>query len=529
MRVIKSNKRREILLFPPSLEEMIDEDNVVRLIDVFVDHLDIESHGFKINHKNKHDAGAPQYAPSDLLKIYLYGYINRTRSSRQLERCCQINIEMMWLVNGLTPGYVTIANFRKNNPKPLKEVFRTYNRFLNSQGLFGKETAAVDGSKFSAQNARSNNFSDGSIERHLKYIDKKTEEYLELLNRSDQTENQEKSPAQIKERLEQLTERKIKYGKLQSQLDKVKEEGQKQISTVDPDARLFTSVGSKGVVGYNVQSVVDAKHCLIVENKVTNTGDQNALYEMVCMAKDVLGVEHIEALADSGYDTGEELKKCAEGNIVAYVSPRRQSGSKKDGFSKDKFTYDKDNDSYICPENHVLSTNGKYYTKKRKGKKDSRFKEYKLGFNKCNICEFKEKCAGKRLDRKQGRVIERHEFADYTEANQKRVKQNKDYYRRRQAIVEHPFGTIKRQWGYGYTLLKGKEKVGGEFDLICLSYNIRRSVSILGVKELIRALHALKDGFSNFIEPFLSNYKSMGARKMKIVDFRNINESARCA
>lgn len=325
-RIKTGNLRRELLGTLPSLEEMVSEESIVRLIDVFVDQLDIESHGFKINHKNIDAAGAPQYAPSDLLKIYLYGYVNRTRSSRQLERCCKINIEMMWLINGLTPGYVSIANFRKNNSKPLKQVFRTYNRFLNSQGLFGKKTVAVDGSKFRAQNAKSNNFNDNLVERRLKYIDRKTAEYLALLEQSDEAKNQEKSSAEINERLEQLAERKIKYGKLKSQLDEVKKEGQKQISTVDPDARLFTSVGSKGVIAYNVQSVVDAEHCLIVENDVTNTGDQNALYEMVCMAKDVLGVEHIEALADSGYDTGEELMKCAKGNIVAYVSPRRQSG-----------------------------------------------------------------------------------------------------------------------------------------------------------------------------------------------------------
>ena len=207
MRVKKSNKRREILLFPPSLEEMIGEDNIARLIDAFVDHLDIESHGFEIRSKNKHEAGAPQYAPSDLLKIYLYGYINRTRSSRRLERCCQINIEMMWLINGLTPGYVTIANFRKNNSKAFKQVFRTYNRFLNDQDVFGKKTIGVDSSKFRAQNSKKNNFNEATIERHQKYIDKKTEEYLALLDQTDQKENQEQSSTQIKEKLVQLSEK----------------------------------------------------------------------------------------------------------------------------------------------------------------------------------------------------------------------------------------------------------------------------------------------------------------------------------
>jgi transposase len=480
MRLKKSNKRREILLFPPRLEEMIGEDNIVRLIDAFVDHLDIESHGFEIRSKNKHEAGAPQYAPSDLLKIYLYGYINRTRSSRRLERCCQINIEMMWLINGLTPGYVTIANFRKNNSKAFKQVFRTYNRFLNGQDVFGKKTIGVDSSKFRAQNSKKNNFNEATIERHQKYIDKKTEEYLALLDQTDQKENQEQSSTQIKEKLDQLCERKNKYNKLKTQLDEVTDAGEKQISTIDPDARLLTSLASKGIVGYNLQSVVDDKNYLIVDNEVTNATDQNALHKMASNAKDLLQVDHIEVLADSGYNTGEELMKCTKDNITTYVAPRIQAASQKNSeFRKDKFAYNKNSDTYTCPQDNILQTNGKWYTKKRKGKKDSKFKEYKLEYSKCNDCKFKNECAGKRLNRKQGRVIERYEFEDYTEDNLQRVKENKEYYRRRQAIVEHPFGTIKRQWGYTYTLLKGKEKVGGEFDLICLSYNIRRSVSIL--------------------------------------------------
>ena len=493
MRIKKSNKRREILLFPPSLEEVISEESTVRLIDAFVDSLDMESHGFEIFHKSKHEAGAPQYAPSDLLKIYLYGYINRTRSSRQLERCCQINIEMMWLINGLTPGHVTIANFRKNNPKGLKQVFRTYNSFLQNEGLFGKKTVAIDSSKFRAQNSKRNNFNDASLQRHQNYIDKKVEEYLGLLDQTDGEENQQQSITQIKAKLEQLAERKSKYNELKEKLNEAKKDGDKQISIIDADARLLTSLGSKGQVVYNIQSAVDDENYLIVHNEVTNTGDQNALHKIAASAKSGLQVDQLDTLADTGYDTGEELKKCSQDNITTYVAPRTQAGTKgNDKFKKDKFTYDQDTNSYLCPQGNVMKTNDKWYTKNRKGRKDSKFKEYKLAYSICNNCKFKGDCAGTRLNRKQGRVIERYEYADYTEANQQRVKQNKNYYRRRQAIVEHPFGTIKRQWGYTYTLLKGKEKVGGEFDLICLSYNIRRSVSLLGVKYLIASLKSQK-------------------------------------
>ncbi len=489
MRVITMNKRKEMLLFPPSLDEKIASDNIVRLIDAFVDSLDMKSLDIIIRHKNRSDPGAPEYHPAGLLKIYIYGYLNRTRSSRQLEQCCKINIEMMWLVNGLTPGHVTIANFRKNNPKALKQVFRAYNRFLQGEDLFGKETIAVDGAKIRAQNSKKNNFSDKSIERHQTYIDEKTEEYLALLEQTDEQTNELISKKEISEKLEQLSKRKGHYNNLQAQLNKAKEQGQKQISTIDQDARLFTSLGNKGEVAFNLQSAVDAKHKLIVHNEITNKIDTNALYEVASEAKHLLQADHIDVLADTGYDTGEELKRCAEDNITTFVAPRTQNaGSKSNGFAKSDFKYDKQTDTYTCPEGEILKTNSKVYTKERKGRKNAPFKEYKAEYTICESCVNKEQCAAKRLNRKQGRVIERYLTADYTEANQQRINKNKDYYRQRQSIVEHPFGTMKRQWGYSYTLLKGLEKVGGEFDIICLCYNMRRSVSILGVKELIERL-----------------------------------------
>ena len=494
MRAKSGSQRREILLFPPSLEDVIQENAIVRLIDAFVNSLDLESHGFEVKHKKSHLAGAPQYAPSDLLKIYLYGYINRTRSSRQLQRCCKINIEMIWLLNGLSPGHVTIANFRKNNATGLKEVFRSYNNFLLEQDLFGKKSIAVDSAQFSAQNSRRNNFNDRSLERMQKHIDQKSEEYLKLLDQTDQDDCLEISTDEIKVKLQHLELRKESCQRLKAQLARAKEGGDKQISTVDSDAKLLIKGRDKGQVCYNIQSTVDDKNCLIIHNEVTNVGDQNALYSNASMAKEELKVTHIDVLADSGYDTGEELKKCVQdGGITTYVSPRTQVvNNKNQKFGKCNFIFDLESDSYLCPQGHKLISNGRWYTKLRKGKKDARFKEYKLDYQTCNACAFKLECAGKRLNRKQSRVIERGEYADYTEANQKRIMHNKNYYRRRQAIVEHPFGTIKRQWGYTYTLLKGKEKVAGEFDLICLCYNIRRSVSLIGVKSLIFKLRTKK-------------------------------------
>jgi transposase len=214
MRVKTMNKRKERLLFPASLDEKITSDNIVRLIDAFVDSLDIESLDFVIRHKSKSAPGAPEYHPADLLKIYIYGYINRTRSSRQLEQCCKVNIEMMWLFNGLSPGHVTISNFRKNNPSSLKQVFRVYNRFSQGEDLFGSETVAVDGAKIRAQNSKKNNFSDKSIERHQTYLDNKTDEYLALLNHSDEQAIDLVSRDKVTNRLEELAKRKDDYNNL---------------------------------------------------------------------------------------------------------------------------------------------------------------------------------------------------------------------------------------------------------------------------------------------------------------------------
>jgi len=501
MRVKIMNKRKEILLFPASLDEKIASDNIARLIDAFVDSLDMESLGIIIRHKNKSDPGAPEYHPADLLKVYIYGYINRTRSSRQLEQCCKINIEMMWLVNGLSPGHVTIANFRKNNHKALKQVFRSYNRFLQGEDLFGKETIALDGAKIRAQNSKKNNFSDKNIERNQTYIDKKTEEYLSLLDQTDEQKNDLISTNEISKKLEQLTIRKDHYNNLQAQLNKAKEQGEKQISTIDKDARIFTLLGSKSEVAFNLQSVVDSKHKLILHNEITNRTDSNSLYRMASQAKQLLGVDQINVLADAGYDTGEELMKCAKDSITTFVAPRIQkAGLKGYGFAKSDFKYDKQTDSYTCPQGEILKTNSKVYPNKRAGKKAAPFKEYKAEYTICNSCVDKNQCADKRLNRKQGRVIQRYLTADYKEANQQRISKNRNYYRQRQSTVEHPFGTIKRQWGYSYTLLKGLEKVGGEFDIICLCYNMRRSVSILGVKELIKRLKTNFFGICKIIE-----------------------------
>lgn len=500
LRTKNGKNREEILLFPRSLEEFIGTDNIVRLVDVFIDLLSLEDLGFVIKPKKKHEPGAPSYACKDLLKIYLYGYLNRITSSRQLEKMCQVNIEVMWLINGLKPGHVTINSFRRENAQGLKKVFRSYNRFLDAQELFGKETIAVDGAKFRAQNAKRNNHSDRSLKIKESYLEKKYEEYLALLDKTDKEYNGQPSNYDIEKRLEELTNRKRKCEKLKDDLAVAKERGESQISTIDPDARKMR-VPNHGVdICLNVQSAVDDKHCLVADFEVTNKDDKNALSHIATQVKNIYKVDKLNVLADAGYYTASEIKKCADAEIQTYVSPHKP---KTGPYSKEAFIYNAQNDTYTCPNGKLLTTNGKW---KKRTAKPHRFKTYSNQISICEKCPFVNDCISKkRLKSRHAKTIDRREYEDYVDANNKRVRENKDYYRKRAQIVEHPFGTIKRNWGYTYTRLRGLEKIGGEFSLIFLCYNIRRSVSILGVERLIKLLKAIKTDFLAFFSRLLGS------------------------
>ena len=513
MRTKNGKSREEILLFPPSLEQFVGADNIVRLIDAFVDVLNLKDFGFIMNPKKKHEPGAPSYACGDLLKIYLYGYLNRTTSSRQLEKMCQVNVEVMWLINGLQPRHMTINNFRKENPKGLKEVFRAYNRFLDTQQLYGKETIAVDGSKFRGQNARKNSHNERSLKQKEAYLEKQYEEYFALLDKSDKEDSTIQSKNELEQYLAHLDSRKQKCEKLKIDLAKAKEKGDLQISTTDPDVRKM-KVPNYGVdMCVNVQSAVDDKHCLIAGFEVTSKDDKNALSQVAIQVKKEFKVDKLTALADAGYYTASELKKCADEQIETYVSPlTRKTGP----YSKEAFIYNPQDDTYTCPNGKLLTTNGKWLKRKAK---PHRFKSYTGQIGVCEKCPFVKECISKaRLKSRHAKKIDRREFESYVEANDKRVKENKDYYRKRAQIVEHPFGTIKRNWGYTYCRLRGLEKIEGEFSLIFLCYNLRRTVSILGVKELIVLLKAMKKDFFNFIFWFMAIYSGQIVRKIENIE-----------
>ena len=487
--------RNQTQLF--ALESLVGKQSTVRIIDALVDLLDINALGFKIKGKVKN--GRPAFPASILLKLLYYGYWNRVRSSRRLAREAQTNIEAMWLCNGLQPGYKTIAEFRKQNVKALEKSFYQLNKFLKAQGLFNEEIVAVDGSKFRAQNSKKNNYNKKKVDQHLEYIARETKKYLDELDQIDQveeaTEIELEQSREVSDKLDQLKQRKDKYTELSTQVEAAREEGQTQISTSDKDARALPKKMNIIEVSYNVLTAVEADNKLITNYKVDNKLDTYALSGMAQDARKVMEKqegEPLTVLADKGFDTGVELKKCSENDIITLVAPKNRASSLKNkAFNKNAFTYDEELDCYICPRQQHLKTNGTWYNKNNgKYRQSYRVQHYKLPFAVCNACPDKLECAGAKLKNRHGQVIERNEYEPYIEDNVERVKLNPELYRQRQSIVEHPYGTIKRAWGYDYTLLKGIEKVAGEFATIFTIYNLRRVMSILGIEELIKRLKA---------------------------------------
>ena len=507
MAQIHGQSRQQIQLI--CWEQFIDSEHPVRVVDLFVDILDLAKLGYRIKGKSKE--GRPAYQAKTLLKLYLYGYLNRIRSSRQLEKAAQRNIELFWLLHQVQPGYKTIADFRKDNPKALLRTFKTFNNFLKGEDLLQTDVVAIDGTKIAAQNSKKNNYNEKKIKQHLDYNNRKIEQYLQEMEALDQEEQaEEEALVEVAEKLDHYTAQKAKYEQLDKQLQAVRTNHQAQLSTVDPDARALPKKMNIVEMSYNVQTAVEGQDKLITNFEITNENDTYALSSVAIEAKKVLEKDHLKVLADKGYDTGHELKICSANNIETYVSPRRHRYAKKDPeFTKDKFIYDASTHSYTCPQDKQLLTNGTWYDKYKNKDKQHRksylFQRFSAPFATCKSCPFKEKCVGQtNLKRSKGRQIERSEYEEEMEANRERVQLNKDFYRTRQQIVEHPFGTIKRAWGFHYTLLRTIPKVEGELALIFTCYNLRRSMSIFGLKSLIERLEAVVCPFFADLGLFLS-------------------------
>jgi transposase len=458
-------------------ESCVGLDSWARMVDLFVEMLPLESLGFKDVLSTE---GRPPFHSSDMLKLYLYGYKNQLRSSRKLAHACKVNLEVIWLLKGLNPSARKIAYFRKDNPKAFKQAFRYFVVLLKEMNLIDGETIAIDSFKIRAQNSLKNNFNQKKIDRHINYIDAKIQEYQNQLEQEDLADKEE-----IKRKIDYQNTKKNNYRNIEKQLA---QSGQTQISLTDPDARSVVLHRNIINVGYCVQAGCDSKHNLFINNDTGTVNDTNSLSPMALDAKSLLGLETMNVLTDKGYTTGKHIDICTKNDIITFSSPKAHSSQKNGLFDMQLFNYNKENDCYTCPANQVLKTNGTIYNKN-----NHKVKHYK-NRQACKICELREQCT----KNKNGRFIERSIYQEALEENKKRVESNAEYYRLRQQITEHQFGTLKRQWGFTYTLIKGKENVLTEVNIMMICYNLRRLISILGIKELKNRLKSLVLTFLTF-------------------------------
>jgi len=481
MKFIQGHNRTQIHLFPVSLDQSIDPDNEVRIIDLFVDSLSVKDYGFRTDFVEN---GRPAYHPTDLLKLFIYGYMNKVRSTRDLEKECHRNIEVMWLLKCLKPDHNTISNFRQDNEKPIRKVFRATVQIAKHFDLIGGKLIAGDSTKLRAQNSKKNNYNQAKIDRHIAYIDNKLDEYTRALAESD-----EDNRKIIQEEIKKQQERKAAYKDLEK---KLKESGQPQISLSDPESRQIMVRNNITEVSYNVQSTVDAKNNIPIDYKVTNENDSKAMGNMVQRAKSILRTNEFTVLYDKGFHTGSELKTAQDlgvETIVAIPALPSTSQAPNHEYNSEYFIYDKEADTYTCPKREVLRTNGTWYKEHDKRGNLMVFKQYRT--RSCKSCPAHSQCTRS----KNGRILSRTTFAEYYENNRKTYKEKEHLYKRRQAIVEHPFGTIKRQWGFCYILTKnGIRRASSDVGFMFIAYNLRRIGNILThdlLKEYLRILVSL--------------------------------------
>lgn len=469
MNYITGFNRKQAVLIPETIDQLITKNNAVRFIDAFVNSLDIVGFGFKDIRLNKN--GRPPFHPSDLLKIYIYGYLNRIRSSRSLEKECKRNIELIWLVKGLVPDHNTISNFRKENPTAIKKVFKATVAIAKNFDLIGGIILAGDGTKLRAQNSKKNNYNQKKIDRHITYIENKLEEYYKALETADG-----ESKVEITKKIAKQNKHKTQYKAIEKQL---KETGEKQVSASDPESRQLVIRGVVTEVCYNIQSTVDAKYKIPIDYDVTNQNDKHALTSMVENAIEIIGNNTFDAVFDKGYYTAEEIHKTQKLGVTTHICvPNPASNAPDKAYNLSEFKYNKELDSYTCPAGEVLKTNGNWYDKRV-----YRVKQYKT--KNCKNCPVKDSCT----KAKYQRIIERHEFAEALEINKQNIAKNPEIYAQRQAIVEHPFGTIKRSWGFDYIMTKKtKKRASADIGFVFIAYNLKRIMNIISIEKLIAIL-----------------------------------------
>ena len=491
-RTFKTGESRDqASLLPPRIEDYVGADNPVRAIESFVCALDLAKLGFRHADRGVEEAGQPPYDPADLLKLYLYGYINQVRSSRRLEREACRNLELIWLLKNLRPGYRTIANFRKENWQALKAVNRSFVLLARELGLVGGSVVAIDGSFFHGDASKASIFTRKRLTEQIARLDQEIEAYGKSLEDNDAAEAKEPTKdrsggdgggdgGDIGAKVAALM---AKRSRAQDDLDRLEESGETQLSLTDPDARLLVKNG-QGIAGYNVQAAVDDKHNLIIAGDVVNdSSDVGQLHAMAKAAKDVLEAETLQALADEGYYSSTELKACEDDDIKAYVPvPEGNWRLEKVGrFSLKNFSHDPAADAYRCPAGELLRPMEGRWTN-ASGRVEIRYASRKAT---CDACQLRARCLSPKA---RYRTIGRWEHEDVLERHRARMQGARELMRRRSGIVEHPFGTIKCRAGYRHFLVRGFNKVRGEWSLMALCYNFTRVLNILGFERFLACM-----------------------------------------
>jgi transposase len=484
---IMGEDRQQTWMLPQSVEDYVSEDNPVRFIDAFVEGLDMRQAGLP---EQCAATGRPGYAPADLLKLYLYGYLNRVRSSRELERLTHRNIEVIWLLRRLRPDHKTISEFRRAHRRAFKQVFRQFNLLCRELRLFGAEIVAIDGSIFKAVNSKARNYTCAKLQGLLKAVDGGIENYLKELELNDSSETNSAATSGTKntrseglsEKIKALKEAKQRYEQMLAQIQQDKGS---QISLTDPDARLMKKSTSKDcIVGYNVQSAVDARHHLIVEIEATTQPNDLGQFNAIAQrAREQLGTGELTVVADGGYYATNDLKAAEAQGISAHVPSPVDKMDKAGLHGRERFRYDQERDEYECPAGERLV---------RHGDSQQHGKVYEVYYNSaaCARCALRAQCTTGRY--RKLKHVENHEIM---ERIKERMKREPQVYAQRKALVEHPFGTLKFWWGQGAFLTRGKAAVNAEIALSALAYNLKRALKVLGVRALMawagtRALRA---------------------------------------
>jgi len=475
-RFIEGENRSQSTLFPESLDEYIAPDNAVRVVDAFVDKLDLKQLGFERAEPSV--TGRPGYQPATMLKIYVYGYLNRLQSSRRLERESHRNVELIWLTGRLMPDYKTIADFRKDNRKAIRRVCVEFVGICRALDLFSATLVAIDGSKFKAVNSRDKNFTRKSVARRLQKTQANIDRYLAKLDAVDREEPEirEVTAAEIKQKIASM---EAKMEELKGHEAAVAAHPDKQVSLTDPDSRSMMKAGGGSVVGYNVQTAVDSKHHLIAAHEVTNApSDRSQLSSMAGQATAALDTKALTVVADPGYYSGEEIRACTLAGVKALVPKPRTSGNKAAGlYEKQDFHYDAEADQYRCPAGEDLA--------RRHSSVEHGMKVYFYNASVwvCRACRLKSKCT-----LSNARRIRRWEHEAVLDAAQLELKKHPDAMRQRKRLVEHPYGTIKHWMGSTHFLMKRLENVQAEMGLHVLAYNMKRAINVLGVPQIIEQL-----------------------------------------